>query len=102
MHTTISCGTGASDQSPLSNMGNQDELDALNEEIATDYAKSRGLYNKNTTVINIYFVSRIANVIDEDFEPKSMECQEPLDWVQWKQAMETECIYLIRVKCLGL
>jgi hypothetical protein len=45
-------------------MGNQDELDELNEEIVTDYAK-------------------IAKIIDEDSEPKSMaECRERLDWVQ--------------------
>ena len=54
--TTISNGTRASEQPAISNMGNQDELDELNEEIATDYAKSRELYNRKTIVIDINFL----------------------------------------------
>ena len=89
--TTISNGTRASEQPAISNMGNQDELDELNEEIATDYAKPRELYNRKTIVVDINFVSKIAEIIDEDSEPKSMaECQEHSDWVQWKEAIETE------------
>jgi hypothetical protein len=56
-------------------MGNQDELDDLSEEITTDYAKSRELYNRKTTDVDINFISKIFDVIDEDLEPKSMsEC----------------------------
>jgi len=88
---TISNGTRASEQPVISNMGNQDELDELNEEIATDYAKSRELYNRKTIVVDINFVSKIAEIIDEDSKPKSMaECRERLDCVQWKEAVETE------------
>ena len=72
-------------------MANQDELDELNEEITTDYTKSRELYNRKTIVVDINFVSKIAEIIDEDSEPKTMaECRERSDWVQWKEAIETE------------
>ena len=83
-------------------MGNQDELDELNEEIATDYAKSRELYNRKTIVVDINFVSKIAEIIDEDSEPKSMaECQEHSDWVQWKEAIETELRSLNKRQVFG-
>jgi hypothetical protein len=72
-------------------MGNHDELDEPNEEIATDYTKSRELYNRKTIVVDINCVSKIAESIDEDSESKTMtECRERSDWVQWKEAIETE------------
>jgi hypothetical protein len=90
VHTTRNNSTGASKQPVILNMGNQDELDDLSEEIATDYAKSRELYNRKTTNVDINFVSKIIGVIDEDPEPKSMaECRKCSDWVKWKEAIET-------------
>jgi hypothetical protein len=84
-------------------MGNQDELDEPNEEIATDYAKSRELYNRKTIVVDINFVSKITEIIDEDSKPKTMvECRERSDWVQSKEAIETDSACLIRGKYLGL
>ena len=83
-------------------MGNQDVLDELNEEIATDYAKSRELYNRKTIVVDINFVSKIAEIIDEDSEPKTMvECRERSDWVQWKEAIETELRSLNKRQVFG-
>ena len=100
--TTISNGTRASEQPVISNMGNQDELDELNEEIATNYAKSRELYNRKTIVVHINFISKIAEIIDEDSESKSMaECQERSDWVQWKEAIETELRSLNKRQVFG-
>jgi hypothetical protein len=75
VHTTRNNNTGASELPTILNMGNQDELDDLSEEITTDYAKSRELYNRKTTDVDINFISKIFDVIDEDLEPKSMsEC----------------------------
>jgi hypothetical protein len=66
--------TGASEQPDSSVLGNQEELDKLNE-IATNYASTGELFNRKTTTVDIYFVSKIADAIDEDIEPKSMaEC----------------------------
>jgi hypothetical protein len=83
-------------------MGNQDELDDLSEEIATDYAKSRELYNRKTTNVDINFVSKIIGVIDEDPEPKSMaECRKCSDWVKWKEAIEAELRSLNKRQVFG-
>ena len=100
--TTISNCTRASEQPAILNMGNQDELDEPNEEIAADYAKSRELYNRKTIVVDINFVSKIAEIIDEDSEPKSMaECRERSDWVQWKEAIETKLRSLNKRQVFG-
>jgi hypothetical protein len=83
-------------------MGNQDELDEPNEEIATDYIKSRELYNRKTKVVHINCVSKIAEIIDEDSESKTMaECREHSDWVQWKEAIETELRSLNKRQVFG-
>jgi hypothetical protein len=79
VHTNMINSTRASEQPDSSNMGNQNELDDPNEEIVIDYTESRELY-RNTTVIDINFISKIAIVINEDPEPKSMaECQKSSD-----------------------
>jgi hypothetical protein len=102
VHTTINNSTGALEQPAILNTGNQDELDDFNEEIATDYAKSRELYNRKTTNIDINFVSKIIKVIDEDPEPKSMaECQKRSDWVKWKEAIEAELRSLNKRQVFG-
>lgn len=78
--------TGASEPSPV--LGNQDE--EMSEEIATDYAITGELYNRKTTHVDINFVSKIAEIVDHDLEPKSMaECRKRSDWVKWKEAIET-------------
>ena len=100
--TTISNCTRASEQPAILNMGNQDELDEPNEEIATDYAKSRELYNRKTIVVDINFVSKIAEIIDVDSEPKSMaECRERSDWIKWKEATETKLRLLNKRQVFG-
>lgn len=56
-------------------MGNQDELDDSNKE-----TELRELYNRKTIVVDINFISKIADVIDEESEPKSMaECRKRSD-----------------------
>ena len=72
VRTNITDSTRASEQPDSNNTRNQNELGDENEEIGPDYADSRDLYNRKTTVVDINFVSKIATVIDEDPEPKSM------------------------------
>ena len=102
VRTNITDSTRASEQPDLNNTGNQNELDDANEEITTDYVESRDLYNRKTTVVDINFVSKIATVIDEDPEPKSMaECRKRSDWVKWKEAIETELCLLKKRQVFG-
>ena len=102
VRTNITDSTRASEQPDSNNTGNQNELDDANEEITTDYVESRDLYNRKTTVVDINFVSKIAAVIDEDPEPKSMaECRKRSDWVKWKEAIETELRSLKKRQVFG-
>ena len=87
VRTNITDSTRASEQPDSNNTGNQNELDDANEEITTDYVESRDLYNRKTTVVNINFVSKIAAIIDEDPEPKSMaECRKCSDMSQMERS----------------
>ena len=40
-------------------MGNQDEREDDHEEIATNYVESGESYNRKTTVVDIYFASKM-------------------------------------------
>jgi hypothetical protein len=58
-------------------------------------------YNKKTTNVDINFVSKITDAI-EDPEPKSMaECRKCSDWVKWKEAIETELHSLSKRQVFG-
>ena len=50
------------------------------EEISINYVDTGEIYNRETTVVDIYFAKKIAKIIDLDPEPKSMaECKQHLD-----------------------
>jgi hypothetical protein len=83
-----------------SNLGNNDQLDDAIEEISINYAESRELYNRKTTDVDINFVSKIADAI-EDPEPKSMVGRKRSDWVKWKEAIETELRSLSKRQVFG-
>jgi hypothetical protein len=64
-------------------LGNHNELDDSIEEIVINYAESGELYNRKNTDVDINFVSKIAEAINEDLEPKSMAgCRKRSDWVK--------------------
>ena len=71
MRTNIINSTRASEQPDSSDTGNPNELDDSNEEMATNYAHSRELYNRKTTIVDINFFSKIATVIDEDHHSRN-------------------------------
>ena len=90
------------EQLGLSNLRNHDELDDSIEEIATNYVEYGELYNRKNTQVDINFVSKIAEAINEDPEPKSMaECRKRSDWVKWKEAIETELRSLSKRQVFG-
>jgi hypothetical protein len=95
VHTNTNNSTRTTEQSGSSNLENHDELDDPIEEIAINYAESRELYNRKNTVVDFNFVSKIAEAINEDPEPKSMaECRKRSYWVKWKEAIEMELRWL--------
>jgi len=59
-------------------------------------------YNRKTTVVDIYFTSKIADSMDPDPEPKSIiECRKCFDWDKWKAAIETELRSLCQREVFG-
>jgi hypothetical protein len=84
-------------------MGNHDEREDDHEEIATNYVESGESYNKKTTIVDIYFASKIVDSMDPDPEPKSLiECRKRLDWDKWKAAIEAELRSLCQREVFGL
>jgi hypothetical protein len=84
-------------------MGNHDEWEDDHEEIATNYVESGESYHRKTTVVDIYFASKIADSMDLDPEPKSMiECRKRSDWDKWKATIEAELRSLCHREVLGL
>ena len=75
VRTNTNNSTRITGQPGSSNLENHDELDDLIEEIVINYAESGELYNRKNTDVDINFVSKIKEAINEDPEPKSMaEC----------------------------
>ena len=102
VRTNTNNSTRATEQLGSTNLENHDELDDSIEEIAINYTESRELYNRQNTYVDINFVSKIAEAINEDPEPKSMaECRKSSDWVKWKEAIETELRSLSKRQVFG-
>ncbi len=81
---------------------NEDQECERIEEISTNYVDTSETYNRETTIVDIYFAGKIAKIIDLDPEPKSMaECKKRSDWVKWKDAIKAELISLNKRKLFG-
>ena len=84
-------------------VGNHNEWEDDHEEIATKYVKLGESYHRKTTIIDIYFASKIVDLMDLDPEPKSMiRCWKRSDWDKWKAAIEAECARIAQERFLGL
>jgi hypothetical protein len=83
-------------------LGNYDEWVDDHEEIATNYVESGESYHRKTTVVDIYFASKIADSLNPDLEPKSLiECRKHSDWDKWKAANEAELCSLCKREVFG-
>ena len=77
MHTNFGVGT-SEDLDPIVE-GNHEGSKGI-DEISINYIDSGESYNRKTTIVDIYFTSRIAEGLDLDCEPKSMaECMKHSD-----------------------
>jgi hypothetical protein len=79
-------------EQPISNnLWNHEELYDSIEEIVTNYMESEELHNRKTKYVDNDFISMITITITMDPKPESMtEFQKCLDWVKWKEAIETD------------
>jgi hypothetical protein len=77
VHTNV--GVGISEHLDSIVEGNHDESEGI-EEISTNYVESGESFNRNSTNVDIYFSSKIANDLTLDREPKTMaECMKCSD-----------------------
>jgi hypothetical protein len=83
--------------------GNHDEWVDDHEDIATNYVESGESYHRKTTVVDIYFASKIVDSMDPNPEPKSkIECRKRSDWDKWKATIEAELRSLCKREVFGL
>jgi hypothetical protein len=83
-------------------LGNQDEWVDDHEEIATNYVESGESYHRKTTIVDIYFSSKIVDSLYPYPEPKSMiQCRKHSDWDKWKAAIEAELRSLCKREVFG-
>jgi hypothetical protein len=102
MRTNINNSIRTTELPDSTNLANHNELDDSIEEIAINYAKSGELYNKKNADIDINFVSKITEAINEDPEPNSIvECRKRSNWVKWKETIETELHSLSKRQVFG-
>jgi hypothetical protein len=87
MHTTKQAG-GSEDPNSLV-LRNHDEFHGV-QEISINHTSFRELLDYTTTVVNSYFLTMIADLLN-DPKPKIMvECKQCSDWIKWKEAIEAE------------
>ena len=71
-------------------VGNHDESEGI-DEISINYVESGESFNRKTTIVDIFFASKIVDDLALDHEPKSMAaCMKRSDWSNWKVAIEDE------------
>jgi hypothetical protein len=70
---------GTSERPDAIILGNDDALPRVRE-ISINYVESRESYDRKSTVVDIYFAESIAEIIQNDLDPKTMaECKKRSD-----------------------
>jgi hypothetical protein len=80
---------------------NDDAFERLHE-ISINYLESGESYDRNTIIVDNDFSAMIAELIQNDPDPKTMaECKSRSNWNQWKEAIKTEITSLSKRKVLS-
>jgi hypothetical protein len=65
--------------------------DFKGDEIAINYVETSKTYDRNTTIVDIYFSEKIVEDLQNDLDPKTMvDCKKRSNWIKWKDAIEVE------------
>jgi hypothetical protein len=68
---------------------NHDKLHGV-QEISINYTSSEELLDHTTMVVNSYFSTLVADLLN-DSDPKTMaECKQCSNWIKWKEAIKAE------------
>ena len=94
VHTNIDAGTSEHPNSIV--IGNHDGSERV-DEISISYINYGESFDQNTTIVDTYFSSKIANNLHIDPDPNTMaECEKHSDWIQLKDAIHAEIALLIK------
>ena len=78
---------GTSERPDAIILGNNDTSQGVHE-ISINCIESGESYDRKSTIVDIYFAEVIAEIIQNDPDPKTMaECKKCSDWAQWKEAV---------------
>jgi len=81
---------GTSKYPDVTILGNDDASERVHE-ISIKYAETRESFNRKTTIVDSYFSTMIAEILENDRDPRTMaECKTHPDWNQWKDAIQVE------------
>ncbi len=81
-------------------LGNTEPSTGVHE-ISVNYVESGESFNRNTTIVDTYLASSVADTIQYYPDPKSMvECKKRSDWNKWKEAIEAELASLNKRKVI--
>jgi hypothetical protein len=95
VHSITDVGTS---ECPDAILGNNDTSQRVCE-ISINYIESRESYDRKSIVVNIYFAKSIAEIIQNDSNPKSMaKCKKRSDWNQRKYGIQAELASLSKRK----
>jgi hypothetical protein len=60
------------------------------QEISINYTSFGELFDCTTTVVNSYFLTMVADLLNDSDSKTMAECKQCSDWVKWKEAIEAE------------
>jgi hypothetical protein len=96
VHSITDVGTSKCPDATI--LGNDDASERVHK-FFINYLESGESYDRKTTIVDIDFSAMIAELFQNDPDPKTMaECKSRLDWNQWKEAMEAEITSLSKRK----
>jgi hypothetical protein len=87
---------GTSENPRHINLGNPNES-LKGDEIVVNYVETGETYDRKATIVDIYFSEKIAEDLQNDIDPKTMdEFTKCLDCIKWKDATEAELASLYK------
>jgi hypothetical protein len=89
---------GTSERPDAIVLGNNEPSRGI-QEISINYTDFGESYDRKTTIVDIYFAVAIAEIIQNDPDPKTMaECKKRSHWNKWKEAIQAEITSLTKRK----
>jgi hypothetical protein len=100
VHSITDVGTSECPDATI--LGDEDASQRVHE-ISINYLESGELYDRKTTIVDIYFSTMIAKIFKNDPDPKTIaECKRRSDWNQWKDTIQAKISSLSKREVFSL